>query len=733
MLNTLDSKIADMLVTSGYWDPFSVLGMHRGVNGSLFIRTIQPQAKKVYVVNDKGEHITEMEKIHSGGIFQAEFGPEAVFFRYKLFIDMQYDSYICDDPYQFMPVLGEEDIYYLSEGTHLNMYEKLGAHIIEHQGTQGVCFAVWAPNAKRVSVVGNFNTWDGRRHLMRPRGSSGIWEIFIPDIKEGEIYKYELLDKNGNLLPLKSDPVGFFAEVRPATASIVYDIHKYDWQDKGYIERRREKNKLTSPISIYEVHLGSWRRKPEEDFRMLTYRELAEELVSYVKEMGYTHVEFLPIAEHPFDGSWGYQVIGMYAPTSRFGTPDDFKYLVDSFHKEDIGVIVDWVPGHFPKDSHGLSNFDGTSLYEHEDPRRGEHKEWGTKIYNFGRNEVNNFLVSNALFWLKEYHIDGLRVDAVASMLYLDYDRKEGEWIPNQYGGRENIEAISFLRRVNEKVFGEDKGFTTVAEESTAWPMVSRPSYLGGLGFGYKWNMGWMHDTLEYMSKDPIYRRYEHDKMTFGLIYAFNENFVLPLSHDEVVHMKGSMIGKMPGDKWQKFANLRAYYGYMYGHPGKKLLFMGGEFAQDREWAYAESLSWHLLKDKYHKGVQRMIKDINLLYKETKALYEVDFEPKGFEWINMNDRDASVFSFIRYGQHKEDFVVVISNFTPVVREKYLLGVPEDCEYEEIFNTDKEIYGGSGKWENQGIKSLGKPWDFKASSIRINLPPLATIILAPRRK
>jgi len=729
----LPDNIVKQIATTGYSDSFSILGIHKE-NGLFVIRTMQPQALKVQVLDENGGQIlADMTKADKCGLFQAEFPEKTDFFPYKLRIWTSEDSfYDTQDTYRFLPVLSEDDIYLINEGRQDNLYKKLGGHLMTHQGVKGAMFAVWAPNAYRVSVVGNFNGWDGRRHVMRPRGSSGIWEIFIPHLTKGDVYKYELLDKNKKLLPLKADPVGFYAEVRPATASVLWDMDSYKWQDGGFIKKRKKINALTSPMSIYEVHLGSWRRVPEEGFRELTYRELAKQLPKYVKKMGYTHVEFLPVAEHPFDGSWGYQVIGMYAPTSRFGNPDDFKYLIDSLHKEGIGVIVDWVPGHFPKDSHGLANFDGTALYEHQDARQGEHKSWGTKIYNFGRNEVQNFLVSNAVFWLKEYHIDALRVDAVASMLYLDYDRKDGEWVPNCYGGHENLEAIAFLRRVNETVFALDEGYTTMAEESTAWPMVSKPVYIGGLGFGYKWNMGWMHDTLKYMSKDPVYRKYEHDKMTFGLIYAFNENFILPLSHDEVVHMKGSLIGKMPGDEWQKFANLRAYYGFMFTHPGKKLLFMGAEFGQTREWAFAESLSWHLLQYDIHKGLMECVQDLNKIYKENPALYEVDFEPSGFEWINMNDGEASVFSYIRKAKDENDFVVVISNFTPVIRENYLLGVPESCDYEVIFNSDDKKYGGSGFELPQTVKANGKPWNYKKDSVTLTLPPLATVILKPKR-
>lgn len=725
-----DKKIIKQIATTGYSDAFSVLGIHKA-DGAFVVRTMQPQAKKVQILDGKGTFLADMSLIDNCGLFQADFPEAKDYFPYKFKVWLSDDyAYETEDTYRFLPVLSEDDIYLINEGNQNNLYKKLGGHLMTHQGVKGAMFAVWAPNAYRVSVVGNFNGWDGRRSVMRPRGSSGIWEIFIPHLTKGDVYKYELLDRNKQLLPLKADPVGFYAEVRPATASVLWDIDGYKWQDGGFVKERKKLNSLTSPISIYEVHLGSWKRVSEEGNRELTYREMAEQLPKYVKEMGYTHVEFLPVAEHPFDGSWGYQVIGMYAPTSRFGNPDDFKYLIDSLHKEGIGVIVDWVPGHFPKDTYGLANFDGTALYEHQDVRQGEHKAWGTKIYNFGRNEVQNFLTSNAIFWLKEYHIDALRVDAVASMLYLDYDRKEGEWVPNCYGGHENLEAIDFLRKTNEMVFALDEGYTTMAEESTAWPMVSKPVYIGGLGFGYKWNMGWMHDTLKYMSKDPVYRKYEHDKMTFGLIYAFNENFILPLSHDEVVHMKGSLIGKMPGDEWQKFANLRAYYGFMFTHPGKKLLFMGAEFGQTREWAFAESLSWHLLQYDVHKGLAQCVKDLNEIYKNNPALYEVDFEPAGFEWINMNDGEASVFSYIRKAKDEKDFVVVISNFTPVVRKNYLLGVPENCTYQVIFNSDDKKYGGSGFEIPYKIEANGKPWNYKKDSVTVTLPPLATVILKP---
>ena len=625
-------------------------------------------------------------------------------------------------------MLEEGDLYLFGEGNHHYLYEKLGAHPIELESVGGVSFAVWAPGASRVSVVGGFNNWDGRRHVMRKHPGIGVWEIFIPGIGEGEAYKYELKGPNGELLPLKADPYGFLAEKLPGTSSVIHDPTRYEWQDDDWMQNREAHNALDAPMATYEVHLGSWRR--HEDGTYLTYEELAEGLVSYVSEMGYTHVEFLPPTEYPFDGSWGYQPLGLYAPTSRFGTPDEFKHLVDAFHAAGIGVIIDWVPAHFPEDPHGLGFFDGTHLYEHADPRQGRHPDWGTLIFNYGRNEVRNYLTANALFWFREYHIDGLRVDAVASMLYLDYSREEGEWLPNERGSNENLEAIAFLQKMNELVYEHAPGAVTIAEESTAWPMVSRPVYMGGLGFGYKWNMGWMHDSLEYMQEDPLHRSYHHDKLTFSLVYSFNENFVLPLSHDEVVHGKGTLIGRMPGDEWQKFANLRAYYGFMYSHPGKQLLFMGGEIAQDREWNHDIGLDWNLLDQPPHAGVQSLIRDLNALYKDTPALYEVDFEPAGFEWIEGGDKANSVVSFLRRPSEmrEEDYAVVVCNFTPVVREDYRIGVPSSGTYVEALNTDDGAYGGSGvnnggPIEAEEIPSHGQPY-----LLSLRLPPLATVIL-----
>ncbi len=730
----LEANLVNAIANGTYQgDPFARLGMHQGQDAEgesgLYIRTFQPQAERIEVVRtDTNQSLGFMRRVHDNGLFQMDILEEMSFFPYVFKITLYNgSSYISEDPYRFWPVLGELDLYLYGEGNHWQIYDKLGAHLMTHQGVEGVLFAVWAPNAKRVSVVGTFNDWDGRRHMMRPRGSSGIWELFIPGLKEWDMYKYELIGADGRLLPLKSDPFGFAFEMRPKTGTLIFDQSKYQWQDTDWLTYRRpESNDWHRPISIYEVHLGSWRRNSLEGNRWLTYREMAQELPAYLLDMGFTHVEFLPLAEYPFDGSWGYQVTGMFAPTSRYGTPDDFKYLIDSLHRAGIGVIMDWVPAHFPRDAFGLSQFDGTSLYEHDDPRKGEHKDWGTKIYNYGRKEVSNFLIANALFWIKEYHIDALRVDAVASMLYLDYSRKEGEWIPNEFGGRENLEAIAFLRRLNEVVFAEGHGATTFAEESTAWPMVSRPTYIGGLGFGYKWNMGWMHDTLHYMSENPIHRKYHHNELTFSFLYAFTENFALPLSHDEVVHGKGPMIDKMPGDEWQKFANLRLYYSYMFTHPGKKLLFMGNELAVRTEWRFADSLDWDLLKHNNHKGVQNLVRDLNKLYRETSALYEMDCEGSGFEWVEGNDFENSCLTFIRHGKRSEDTLVVACNFTPVPRYNYRIGVNQSGIYEEVFNSDAPIYGGSGVCNTGDIQTEEPGWNFKEYAIQVVLPPLSVV-------
>jgi len=623
--------------------------------------------------------------------------------------------------------LTDDDLYLFNEGSHYRLYEKLGAHLMNVDGVEGTYFAVWAPNARQVFVIGEFNGWNKSSHPLHPRGQSGMWEGFIPGVGKGTIYKYYLLSQHRGYRVEKADPLALHSETPPKTASIVWDLD-YAWGDQAWMEKRCERNALDAPISIYEVHLGSWRRVPEEGNRSLTYRELAPKLTEYVEQMGFTHVEFLPLMEHPFYGSWGYQATGYFAPTSRYGTPQDFMYLIDYLHQHNIGVILDWVPSHFPNDEHGLGYFDGTHLYEHEDPRQGIHPDWNSFIFNYGRDEVRSFLFSNALFWLDKYHVDGLRVDAVASMLYLDYGRKEGEWIPNRYGGRENLEAIAFLRRFNQVVYEENPNAQTIAEESTAWPMVSRPTYLGGLGFGLKWDMGWMHDTLEYMAKNPIYRKYHHNNLTFRLIYAFFENFVLPLSHDEVVFGKSSLLGKMPGDDWQKFANLRLLLGYMYAQPGKKLLFMGGEFGQWREWVHEESLEWHLLQYLPHSGLQQWVSDLNRFYRNQPALYQVDFEPAGFEWIDCNDVEHSVISLIRKARFGDDIVLVMCNFTPMTHSNYRVGVPQPGFWSELLNSDSKEYGGSGQGNLGGVEAAPIPLHGRPYCITCTLPPLATVFL-----
>jgi 1,4-alpha-glucan branching enzyme len=673
-----------------------------------------------------------MERRHPAGIFEAVLPGTAEIPDYRLEVLYHGGSTSeIDDPYRYGRILSDYDLYLFGEGKHTRIYEKLGAHPTTIGGSAGVHFAVWAPNAKRVSVVGDFNAWDGRRHPMRSLGGSGVWEIFIPGLYVGEKYKFEILSRYGEVV-LKSDPFGFAFELPPQNASVVA-APAYDWKDAEWMRSRASADSwFHQPMAVYEVHLGSWSRIPEESGRYLTYRELAERLIPYVKEMGYSHIELLPVMEHPFSGSWGYQVIGFFAPTSRFGKPEEFKAFVDECHANGIGVILDWVPGHFPKDAHGLAQFDGTALFEHEDPRQGEHRDWGTLIFNYGRNEVRNFLLSNALFWLEEYHLDGLRVDAVASMLYLDYSRKEGEWVPNRFGGRENIEAIAFLRELNTLTHGEQPGSITVAEESTAWPSVSRPTYLGGLGFTYKWNMGWMNDILEYVTKDPVYRRWDHRHLTFSLLYAFSENFILPFSHDEVVHGKGSMFRKVPGDDWQKAATLRALYGFMYSHPGKKLMFMGCEFGQDREWNYDQSLDWHALDKPLHRGLQRFVQDLNRVYRSEHAMHEVDFDPAGFQWIDCNDSENSVVSFIRRARNADDFVVSVLNFTPVPRDGYRIGVPVAGPYLELVNSDGDLYGGSNVGNGGAIFSEPIASHGCDQSLRLTLPPLGFLLLKPSR-
>ena len=723
---TISKEKMESIINADCPDPFSILGMHplEGERG-VCVRVFIPAARKVKVIDRyNSQNSWLMNKVEERGFFELAL-PGKDFFAYLLEIEEEGGTRVTADPYSFLPFFSEFDLHLFNEGTYHFAYERLGAHLLEVGGIKGVYFSVWAPNARRVSVVGDFNHWDGRVHQMRVLGSSGVWEIFIPQVEEGAKYKFEIKTKEGSLL-LKSDPYAFFSELRPATASIVYHLSPFPWQDEEWMESRKSRDLLASPWSIYEVHLGSWKRGEGNSF--LNYRDLAHQLVAYVKEMGFTHIELLPIAEHPFDASWGYQVTGYFAPTSRFGTPQDFQYFVDYCHREGIGVILDWVIAHFPKDAHGLGRFDGTALYEHLDPRRGEHPHWGSYIFNYGRNEVRTFLVSNAFYWLREYHIDALRVDAVASMLYLDYGRKEGEWMPNPYGGKENLEAIDFLHYLHENVYYYFPGIATIAEESTAWPGVTLPPYLGGLGFLFKWNMGWMNDFLTYISKDPIHRKYHHQNLTFPLLYAFSENFILPISHDEVVHGKRNLIDKMPGDWWQKFANVRLSLATMLGYPGKKLLFMGTEFGQWREWNHDEELDWFLLGYETHRQLQKLAKDLNHLYTIEKSLFELDYSWQGFEWIDCNDADNSVISFIRKSEDPGDFLVFVCNFTPVPRFNYQIGVPREGFYQEILNTDSEIYGGSnlGNWGGVWTESIsrhGQPF-----SLNLTLPPLGSLIL-----
>ena len=718
-MTTLDDF--DALVQGRHSDPFAVLGVHRA-GASRVVRTFQPQAKSVVLIDRDGNVLTEMDRVHADGLFSAIMPPRK---RRYLFRVTTFDEFSSEfeDPYRFPSSLGDLDLYLLGEGSDLKIYNKLGAQVRTLDGVRGTRFAVWAPNASRISVIGDFNQWDGRRHIMRLHPGNGIWEIFLPGVAAGAHYKYEMLDQDGKLLPLKTDPFGNYHEPPPGNASIVYES-RYDWRDDDWVGERSMPPNLDAPVSIYEVHLGSWRRK--DDGRHLSYRELAGELVDYVQDMGFTHIELLPVSEHPFDGSWGYQPIGMFAPTQRFGNPDDFRYFVDRCHAAGIAIILDWVPAHFPRDEHGLRRFDGTALYEHEDPRKGEHADWGTLIFNFGRREVVNYLIGSALYWIDEFHIDALRVDAVASMLYLDYSREDGEWVPNEHGGNENLEAVSFLRNLNTELHAH--GATSYAEESTAWPGVSRPVDLDGLGFTYKWNMCWMNDTLSYMSEDAVHRKHHHDKMTFSLVYAFDENFVLPLSHDEVVHGKRSLLGRMPGDEWQRFANLRAYYANMFAHPGKKLLFMGSELAQYQEWGHDRALDWNLLEYPNHAGVQSLIRDLNDLYQRTPALYEIDFDGAGFEWINWDDRDNSVLSWIRRDR-SGGYVICVTNFTPVIRYDYQLGVPEKRRYEEVLNTDAEKYGGGGNC-NADLAASDSGCHGRPFSLQVTIPSLATLILRP---
>ncbi|MGD9819378.1 MAG: 1,4-alpha-glucan branching protein GlgB [Desulfomonilaceae bacterium] len=715
------------LINIEHSDPHSILGAHYGrIHGKdgVIIRGFHPDAVKCEVI--VGSKRIQMEHAGPAGLFWIWLpGYELPLPHILEFYFLDNRSWTNVSPYQFMPTLGEQDLHFVGEGKHYNLYDKLGAHERQLDGINGISFAVWAPNAKRVSVIGEFNNWDGRLYPMRSMGSSGIWELFIPGIGLDTLYKYELKTFRGEIR-IKSDPFAFYMELRPGTASIVWDINGFNWSDDDWLSIRSKRNPMSHPMNIYEVHLGSWMRVAEENYRWASYRELSAPLASHCKKYGFTHVELMPIMEHPFDASWGYQVTGYFAPTSRFGTPDDFKYFVNYLHSEHIAVILDWVPAHFPKDDFSLRLFDGTALYEHEDPRKAEHKDWGTLIFNYGRNEVRNFLVSNALFWLDKYHIDGLRVDAVASMLYLDYSRNEGGWIPNRYGGNENLEAIEFVKEFNGAVYGRFPGCFTVAEESTAWKGVTTPTYLGGLGFGFKWDMGWMHDTLKYFSKDPIHRSFHQNDLTFSMMYAYSENFILPLSHDEVVYGKGSLLRKMPGDEWQKFANLRLLFAYMYTHPGKKLLMAGSELGTWNEWDHESCLENYLLEYTPHQKFSKFVQDIGALYLSDSSLWTWDCKPEGFSWIDCNDHFNSVISYLRKGP--EGFLLCVLNFTPVVRENYRVGVPTDGDYVEVINSDSSYYGGSDVGNGGVIRTIPKPHHGYSQHLRLTLPPLGCLIL-----
>ena len=733
----LSKQDMELLVQSRHYAPRSLLGFHevtnqRGVR-EWVVRVYEPEAKAVRLFwHDQPEtEAVSLNKIHKAGLYEVFLQPLEQLKPYKIAVDYRDGNReIKYDPYFFSPMLSDFDLYLFGQGNHHSIYRKLGAHPMQRDGVDGTFFAVWAPNAERVSVVGNFNYWDGRKHLMQARESSGVWELFIPGVGEGTQYKFEILSRTGATL-MKADPYGFTTQHRPDTASVVTNIEGYKWRDQEWMQQRDSQNILEQPVSIYEVHLGSWRRGPGN--RFLTYLELADELISYVLDMGYTHIELMGVAEHPLDRSWGYQVTGYYAPTTRHGSPKELMYFIDRCHQAGIGVIMDWVPGHFPKDAHGLSHFDGTALYEHDDPRLGEHGDWGTKIFNYGRNEVRNFLVANVLYWLEYYHIDGVRVDAVASMLYLDYSRKEGQWLPNRYGGRENLEAIEFIKNFNEVAFSYFPGIMSIAEESTAFPGVSHPTYAGGLGFNFKWNMGWMNDTLRYIAKDPVYRRYDSHLLTFSMIYAYTEQYILPISHDEVVHGKQALLSKMPGDDWQKRANYRLYLSFMTGHPGKKLLFMSSEFGQWEEWDEQFSINWDHLKFEFHQQLQHFCRQLNTLYRNTPALYRNDHNASGFEWIDLYDNDNCVYSFLRRAQpgDGEMPVIFVFNFTPVPRDGYAIGVPEAGLYEKLFDSDHVDFGGSGYNQQVEIGSEDVAWHGRPVRLSVNLPPLSALVL--RRK
>jgi len=728
-LSELPQEELRRLIALRHYDPHSILGAHTTPSG-VIVRTYRPGARKIFLLID---HKTRREMMPrpEEGLFEILVSDRREVFPYRLEVHYADErEFTIHSPYSFLPTLSEVDLYLLGEQKHERPYDKLGAHLCEMNGVTGIGFAVWAPNAAGVSVVGDFNGWDGRLHMMRLLGSSGIWEIFVPELEPGARYKYEIRTPNGGVM-LKTDPYASAMECPPSTASIVFQS-KYQFGDDSWLESRRKRDPLRSPLSIYEVHLGSWRRVPEEQNRALTYREMAEQLVDYVSDMGFTHVELMPIMEHPFTGSWGYEVSGYFAPTARFGSPDDFRHLVDSFHRRGIGVILDWVPAHFPTDSFSLGRFDGTALYEHLDPRQGHHPEWDTYVFNLGRTEVRNFLFASASNWLADYHSDGLRMDAVSSMLYLDYGRKEGEWIPNLHGGRENLDAISFLQEVNRSEFARFPGTLMIAEESTSWPAVSRPVYIGGLGFNFKWDMGWMHDTLLYFGKDPVHRRFHHNNLTFGIMYAWSENFIMPLSHDEVVYGKRSLIDKMPGDRWQKFANLRSLFGYMWARCGKKLLFMGGEFGQWREWNHDTSLDWHLLDEPDHRGLQQLVRDLNRIYREEPALWEADVEQSGYRWIDANNADDNVIAFMRLAPSSNRRIICLCNFSPVVRYEYRVGAPAAGIYREILNTDSAFYGGSNVGNAGAVTADDRPWHGLPFSLTVTLPPLASVWFeAPR--
>ncbi len=706
-------------------DPFAVLGPHPHGSG-VVVRAFLPAARSVDVVDADDRLLAHAERVREGGVFEAYV--VAMPATYRLRVEDDAGVRVVDDPYRFGPIIGELDAWLFAQGNHLDLYRVLGAHPDAMDGVAGTRFALWAPNASRASVVGDWNRWDGRVHPMRLRRECGVWEIFLPGVGAGARYKYELLGPRGELLPLRADPFAFASEKRPANASVVAAPSSFRWSDEGWLATRADKQRRDAPIQVYEVHLGSWRRIPEQGDRFLTYRELADQLIPYVVELGFTHIELLPVTEHPFDGSWGYQTTGWFSPTSRFGTADDFRAFVDAAHRAGIAVILDWVPGHFPTDAHALGNFDGTPLYEHGDPREGFHAEWGTYVFNLGRNEVANVLLASALYWLREFHVDGLRVDAVASILYRDYSRKEGEWIPNRYGGRENLEAVAFLRRFNTLVYGEVPGVVTFAEESTAWPGVTLPVDLGGLGFGYKWNMGWMHDTLRFFERDPLYRGHHLNDVSFGLVYAFSENFVLPLSHDEVVHGKRSLLGRMPGAEDQQFANLRLLYALMWAHPGKKLLFAGGEFAQRGEWRAAASLDWHLLHGRQHHGVQRLVADLNRFGRTHPALHERDCEPSGFDWIAYDDWRSAVVAFVRWDAERDRHVICVCNFSGARRDGYVLGVPRRAAYTELLNTDAEAYGGRNLGNHGTVTASDRAAHGRPFSVSLTLPPLTAIWL-----